>query len=166
MNPMNKISIEKVCINIGVGEAGEKLEKAKKLLERITGRKVVITKGRKKVPSLGVRPGLPIGVKVTIRKDFDDLLKRLIAARENVINRSSFTNSGVSFGIDEYLHIPGVDYDPSIGIMGMDVTIVLKKPGYRVKNRRIKKAKVGKKHLISVEDSINFMKNNYGVIVK
>jgi len=163
---MKEISIEKICINIGVGEAGDKLKKAKTLLERLTGKKAVVTKGKKKIPSLGVRPGLPIGVKVTVRGDVKKLLARLIEAGEKLINKKSFTNSGVSFGVEEYLHIPGMDYDPELGIMGMDVSVVLKRPGLRVSKRRFKKSRVGKKQLISVEESIKFMEKNYGVIVK
>ncbi len=163
---MRELRIEKVSINIGVGEAGDKLNKAKKLLERLTGKKAVITKGKKKIPSLNVRPGLPIGVKITLRKGVNDLLKRLIEAKEMIIPKKSFTNRGVSFGIDEYLHIPGVEYDPELGIMGMDVTVVLSRPGFRVSKRKLKKTHVGKNHLISVDECIEFMKKNYGVIVK
>ncbi|MFA5405999.1 MAG: 50S ribosomal protein L5 [Candidatus Nanoarchaeia archaeon] len=166
MSSINEIKIEKLCINIGVGEAGDKLNKAKKLLERLTGKKAVITIGKKKIPTLGVRPGLPIGVKITLRKNVDELLKRLIESKEMIINKSSFTSSGVSFGVDEYLHIPGVDYDPEIGIMGLDVTVVLEKPGYRIKKRSFKTSKVGVNQLITVEDSIKFMTEKYGVIVK
>ncbi len=165
MNAMRKISIEKININIGVGEAGDKLEKARKLLERLSGKKVIITKGKKKIPSLGVRPGLPIGVKVTLRKDIDELLKRLLEAKENTLKKKSFTNRGVSFGIEEYIHIPGMEYDPELGIMGMDVTVVLQRPGFRVSRRKLKKSKIGKKHLISVEEAIRFMEENYGVKV-
>lgn len=164
MNKMKEISIEKICLNIGVGEPGEKLKKAKKLLKMLTGHQPVVTKGKKKEPGLGVRPGLPIGVKVTIR-DGDELLKRLLEANENTISKKSFTNSGVSFGVEEYLLIPGLDYDPELGIMGLDVSVVLKRSGYRVSKRRIKKSKVGKNHLITVDESIKFMKDNYGVIV-
>lgn len=166
MSSMSDIRISKLCINIGVGEAGEQLNKAKKLLELLTGRTAVITKGKKKEPSLGVRPGLPIGVKVTLRGDVNDLLSRLIEARERVIPRSAFTDAGVSFGVDEYLHIPGMDYDPELGIMGMDVTVVLERPGYRVKRRSLRRSKVGKSHLINVDESIKFMVDNFEVIVK
>lgn len=166
MNKMREISIKKICLNIGVGEPGDKLKKAKKLLKLLTGHTPVITKGKKKEPGLGVRPGLPIGVKVTIRDDINKLLKRLLEANENVINKKSFTNSGVSFGIEEYLLIPGLDYDPELGIMGLDVSVVLQRPGYRVSKRKIKKSRVGKNHVITVDESIKFMKDNYGVIIK
>ncbi len=165
MNKMREIRIEKLCLNIGVGEAGEKLKKAKILLERLTNCKATITKGKKKAPALGVRPGLPIGVKVTVRKNIDELLKRLLEAKEYTLKASSFTSSGVSFGVDEYLHIPGMDYDPEIGIFGMDVNVVLMRPGYRVARRKIKRSKVGKNHLIKKEESIQFMKEKYGVKV-
>ena len=165
MNVMKRISIEKISINIGVGEAGDKLEKAKKLLERLTNKKVVITKGKKKIPSLGIRPGLPIGVKVTLRKDINELLKRLLEAKEKMLKRKSFTSRGVSFGIEEYIHIPGMEYDPELGIMGMDINVVLQRPGFRVKRRKIKKSKVGKKHLITIDEAVKFMEENYGVKV-
>lgn len=163
---MREIRIEKLSINIGIGEAGDKLKKAKKLVEKLTGSTAVLTTGKKKIPALGVRPGLPIGVKVTIRKNVNELLKRLLEAKEQVLKKESFTINGVSFGIDEYIHIPGMDYDPELGIMGMDVSVVLERRGYRVKRRKIKPSVVGKKHLITPEEAIKFMKDNYGVIAK
>lgn len=166
MNKMQEIRIEKLCLNIGVGEAGEKLKKAKILLERLSGVKPVETKGKKKIPTWGVRPGLPIGTKVTIRKNVDELLKRLIEAKEKVLNKSSFSSSGVSFGVDEYIYIPGMDYDPDLGIMGIDVNVVMSRPGARVTKRNLKTASIGKRHIIKPEEAIKFMKDKYGVIIK
>lgn len=166
MNKMQEIRIEKVSLNIGVGEAGEKLKKAKTLLERLAGVKPVETKGKKKIPTWGVRPGLPIGVKVTIRKNVDELLKRLIEAKEKIINKTSFTSSGVNFGIDEYIYIPGMDYDPELGIMGLDVSVVMSRPGARITKRHLKTASIGKRHVIKPEEAIKFMVDKYGVIVK
>ena len=165
MNKMREIRIEKICINIGVGEAGEKIKKAKALVERLTNCKATITKGKKKAPALGVRPGMPIGVKVTVRRGTEELLKRLLEAKEGTLKKSSFTNGGVSFGIEEYLHIPGMDYDPQIGIFGMDVNVVFSRPGYRVARRKIKKSKIGKNHLIKKEECIKFMQEKFGVKV-
>jgi len=164
-NPMRKIRIEKVTLNIGVGEPGEKLEKAKKLLEILTGQKACITKAKKRVPAWGIRPGLPIGVKVTVRKEKAyELLKRLFAAVGNKIKKESFDEYGnFSFGIDEYIHIPGMKYDPEIGLFGMDVCVTLERPGYRVARRRLKRRKIPRRHRITKEEAIEWVKKTFNV---
>jgi len=167
MNPMRAIRIEKVTINIGVGEPGERLEKAAKLLERLTGKKPVFTKAKKKVPRWGIRPGLPIGVKVTLRgADAEEFLKRAFEAVGNKIYESSFDENGnFSFGIHEYIDIPGMKYDPAIGVFGMDVCVTLERPGYRVKRRKVRRASVGRKHMITKDEAIAFVKEHFGVEV-
>lgn len=165
MNVMRKIKIAKIVLSMGVGEPGKKLDQAKLVMERLTGKKAVITKAKKKIPSWKVRPGLPIGIKVTLRKkdDINKLLPRLFEACENQVKRSSFTEGNFSFGVDEYIHVPGMEYDPDIGIVGFDTTICMERPGSRVKRRKIKRSSIGKGHGISVEESIDFIKNSFGV---
>ncbi len=166
-NPMRRIRIEKVVVNIGVGEPGERLEKAKTLLQRLTGAKVVETEAKKKIPKWGIRPGLKIGVKVTLRgKAAEEFLNKALDAVDRKIKESSFDEFGnFSFGIHEYINIPGVKYDPKIGIFGMDVSVSLERPGFRVKRRKVRSAKVGKRHLITKDEAIAFVKENYGVEV-
>jgi large subunit ribosomal protein L5 len=167
-NPMREIGIEKVTLNVGVGEAGDKLEKAKVLLERISGSKVVITHSKKRIPSWGVRPGLAIGVKTTLRGEkAEELLKRLFKAVDNAVLPSQFDEEGnLSFGIKEYIHIPGVKYDPSLGIIGLDVCITLKRRGgYRVKRRVYKRGKIGNAHRITPEEAMEFFKNKFGIYI-
>lgn len=166
-NPMRAIRISKVVINIGVGEPGERLDKAEELLKRLTGHKPVRTRAKKKIPKWGVRPGLPIGVKVTLRgADAEEFLKRAFAAVDNKISASSFDERGnFSFGIREYIDIPGMKYDPKIGIFGMDVCVSLERPGFRVARRKVRRAKVGKRHLITKDEAIEFVKNKFGVEV-
>lgn len=166
-NPMREIRIEKVTINIGVGEPGERLEKARELLRRLTGKKPTITRAKKKVPKWSIRQGLPIGVKVTLRgKEAEEFLKRAFEAVGNKIYKSSFDENGnFSFGIREYIDIPGMKYDPSIGVFGMDVCVTLERPGYRVKRRKVHRAPVGKRHRITREEAITFVKEHFGVEV-
>ncbi len=166
-NPMRRIRIEKVVVNIGVGEPGERVEKAEILLNRLTGAKVVRTVAKKKIPKWGIRPGLQIGVKVTLRGEAaEHFLRKALEAVDNRISASSFDESGnFSFGINEYINIPGVKYDPKIGIFGMDVSVVLERPGYRVKRRKVRRAKVGKTHRITKDDAISFVKEKFGVEV-
>lgn len=164
---MKQIGVEKITLNIGVGTTGDKLEKATKLLTIITGEKPVTTKAKKRIPTLGVRPGLPVGCKVTLRsKKAEEVLIRLLKANKNTIKSSKFDNSGnLSFGIEEYIDIPEVEYDISIGIIGLEVAITLERPGFRIKRRTIKSKTIPRKHRITKEEAIEFMKNKFGVKV-
>ena len=164
---MKEIKIEKLTLNIGVGEAGDKLEHAFNLMKRITNRKPVKTYAKKRVPNWNIRPGLPIGVKVTIRgKEAEELLKRLLQAVDKIKMSQFDENGNLSFGIKEYIHIPGVKYDPNIGIYGMDVCVTLERPGYRIKRRRYLNRKVGKKHKITKEEAAKFFEDKFGVKVE
>lgn len=167
MNEMTKIRIEKITLNIGVGEAGDKLNKATKLLEGITGVKSVQTKTMKRIPSWGLRPNLPIGTKVTLRgKKAEEILSRLFKAVDNKISPRKFdANGNFSFGVKEYLDIPGVEYDPNIGVIGLEVAVTLEKPGYRIKKRKLNQSKIGRKHLITKEEAKDFIKNKFSVII-
>ncbi len=166
-NPMREIRLEKVTINAGAGEAGPKLEKSKAMLEKITGKKVVITRTHKR-STFGVAKDRPIGVKVTLRgNDAMETLKRLLGAIDNKLKTSQFdANGNFSFGIAEYIHVPGMKYDPDIGILGFDVCVTLERPGYRVKKRRYRKGKIGKSHRIKPEESIEWAKKELGVKVE
>jgi large subunit ribosomal protein L5 len=149
MNAMRNVRIEKVTINIGCGEGGDKLEKARKLLESLTGKKkIIITKTHDRT-TFGMAKGRPIGCKITLRgKDADEFLKRALAAVDFKVNKRAFDKQGsFSFGIREHIDIPGVKYEPEIGILGMDVCVTLERPGYSVKRKKFP-AKIGKKHLI------------------
>ncbi len=162
---MREIRIEKVSLNIGVGKPGEELEKAVKLLGIITGAKPVKTSAKRRIPTWGLRPGLEIGTKVTIRgiKSIE-LLRELLKAKNNTLSVKNFDMGGnFSFGIHEYLDIPSIKYDPSIGIIGLEVAVTLVRPGYSIKLRRIRKRKIGTRHLIKKEEAIEFMKKKFGI---
>lgn len=156
---MKNIRIEKITLNIGAGKNEELLKKGLKLLNKITSTKPVETKTRKRIPGWGLRPGLSIGCKVTVRKDCEKLLKRLVAAKDNVLKQGNFDNQGnFSFGIPEYIDIAGLEYDPDLRIMGLEAAVTLERPGFRVKKRALKKASVGKIHQISKEEAMSFVK--------
>jgi len=163
MNPMRKIRIEKITINIGCGESGEKLERAKKLLKKLTNKKIAVTHTHRRT-TFGVAKGRPIGCKITLRKkDAEEFLKKFLDAVDNKLSESVFDYQGnFSFGIKEHIDIPGVRYDPEIGILGMDVCVTLERPGFRVKNKRLSH-KIGKKHLIRPEEAKEWVVKNYGV---
>jgi len=162
-NKMRTIKIEKISLNMGVGSPGDNLEKALKLLNKITNEKPVKTKSKKRIPTWGIRPNLEIGCKVTLRgKKAEDLLKRLLIARKNELGTSKFDNEGnFSFGVTEYISIPDVEYDASIGIIGFEVAVTLQRAGYRIKRRAIKKTKIPRKHRISKDEAIAFVKKTF-----
>ena len=162
---MEEVRIEKVTLNIGVGEAGDKLEKAAKLLNAITNKKVVQTKTMKRIPTWSLRPKLAIGCKVTLRgKDAEALLIRLLKAIDNNLKERSFDKTGnFSFGVPEYIDIPDVPYNPKIGIIGLDVAVTLEKPGYRIKKRKVMKGKIKTRHLVKKEQAIEFVKKKFNV---
>lgn len=162
---MKEIKLDKVTLNIGTGEPGDRLDKAMKLLRNMTGMKPVSTKTQKRIPTWKIRPGLQIGCRVTLRKEkAREMLNRLLLSMDNKIDARKFDSNGnFSFGIKEYLDIPEVEYDPSIGVIGLEVAITLERPGFRIKRRKLQKSKIGKKHLITKEDAQEFIKNKFNV---
>jgi len=165
MNSMKIIKIEKVTLNIGAGKDQKVLEKAIKLLENITGIKPIKTITNKRIQSWGLRPGLPIGCKITLRgKQAETMVQRLIYAKDNNLQESYFDEEGnISFGIKEYVDIKDAKYDPTIGMMGLQATITLSRPGFRVKNRRLNPSKISRNHRISKEEAITFMKEKFSI---
>lgn len=156
---MRKIRIEKVTLNIGTTTDKEKIERALKLLEKITGRKPIPTKTRKR-NTFGIARGRVIGAKVTLRgKAAEEMLNNVLKAVRNTLRVEQINGGNFSIGIKEYIDLPGVKYDPSIGVMGFDCCVTLERPGYRVKRRRRRKAKIGKKHLITKEETIEWLKS-------
>ncbi len=166
MNPMREIRISKVTINIGCGEAGEKLDKAKKLLHTLTEKKTMVTSTKKRT-TFGTPKNRPIGCKVTLRgKQAEEFLKRALDVIDFILKPSVFDKQGnFSFGIKEHIHLPGVRYDPGIGIYGMDVCVTLERKGYRVSRKRIPR-KVGRKHHITSEESKQWVIKNLGVKIE
>jgi len=159
-NPMRQIKIEKVVLS--VGGIGDELEKGVKLLELLTQRKVAKMQSKKRIPSFGIRPGLEVGGVVTLRKNREDFLKKMLVTIDNTLNKKQVSDNNFSFGIKEYIEIPGVEYQREIGIRGFDVTIVFKRAGKRVHLKKIKKGKIPSRQTITKEEIIKFMEDNFG----
>ncbi|MCL4339909.1 MAG: 50S ribosomal protein L5 [Thaumarchaeota archaeon] len=166
LNPMKTIRLEKVVLNIAVGAAGERLEKAAKVLKEITGQEPALRKAKKSIRDFGIHRGENIAAMVTLRKSRAvEVLKQLVQTKGAGISPSSFDKNGnLAFGIKEHIDIPGAKYDPDIGIFGMDVVAHLTKPGYRVRTRRMGRP-IGEPQRVSREDAIEFFKNRIGVQV-
>ncbi|MDR0309670.1 MAG: 50S ribosomal protein L5 [Candidatus Methanoplasma sp.] len=167
MNAMRDIRVEKVTVNIGVGEAGERLSKAQKVLEMVTGQKSVQTISKNVNRDLGIRVGMPLGCKVTLRGDAaEEFIKKALPIRESKIYAYSFDREGnMSFGISDYTDFEGMRYDPEIGIFGMDISVVLRRAGNRITQRSILKRKIPKSHRVDRGEAIQYMKENYEIEV-
>ncbi len=167
-NIMKTIRIEKLTINIGAGKEQTVLNKAVHVITDITGKSPVKTITTKRIAAWGLRPGLPIGCKLTLRKkQIPELLKRLLTAKDNVLNLKSFDNNGnISFGIKEHIDIPETKYDPKIGILGLQACITLSRSGFRIKKRRLNKSKLSNNHKITQQEAVKFMKDNYHIKIQ
>ena len=166
-NPMLMPRIGKVTVNISTGESGERLQKAARVLKELTGQKPSFRKAKRTIKEFGIRKGEPIAVVVTLRgaKALNFLLKALEAIGRR-IKASSFDDFGnVSFGLQEHIMIPGVKYDPNVGVFGMDIAVSLERPGFRVLRRRVKRSVIPRRHRVSRLEAIAFFIKELGVKV-
>jgi large subunit ribosomal protein L5 len=159
--------IAKVTVNIGVGEAGEKLKKAESVLESVTKQKPVQTISKTTNKDWSIRTLMPLGCKVTLRKKAaETFLMSALKIRENKMAMYSFDDQGnFSFGVPDHTLFEGQKYDPNIGIFGMDICVTMEKPGYRIKHRRIDRRKISQADQITREETMEFIKKTFHVEV-
>lgn len=168
LNPMTKVSLEKVVVHMGVGASGEKLAKAAKALESLTNQKPSYRKAKKTIKEFGIRKGEPITCMVTLRgRRAEEFLAKALSAIGNKIKASQLDPYGnISFGVKEHIMFPGVRYDPDIGIFGLDVCVKLKKPGFRVAERMRRRSKIGGKHTVTPEEASSFLNKKFNVKIE
>ncbi|MCE4610654.1 MAG: 50S ribosomal protein L5 [Desulfurococcales archaeon] len=164
--PMRKPRIVKVTVNMSLGQSGERLQRAAEVLEEITGQKPVFRKAKRTIRAFGIRKGENIAVMVTLRKERAiEFLKKAFEAVGYRLKASSIDEHGnVSFGIEEHILIPGVKYDPRVGILGMDVAITIQRPGHRiVERRRARKDHIPRRHRVTREETMVLLNQMFGV---
>ncbi len=162
-NTMRTPKIEKVVLN--VGGTGDKVEKGFILLEKLTGKKPVKIVTQKRIPTWNVRPGLILGAKVTLRgKDAENFITKVLPAINNTIKEKQFRPNFVSFGIHEYIEIPGMEYIREVGIMGFEVTVVFVRAGKRIERRKVKRGKMRRQD-VTIEEIEKIMQDKFNVKV-
>ena len=119
------------------------------------------------MPAFGVKPYRPLGARVTLRgNEAVDILKRLLTAVGNYIDEDQITENTFSFGIKEYIEIPGTEYQRDIGIRGLNTTVSFIKPGVRVKRKKIKRGKVPQRQHVSPEEIKLYMEENFSTEIE
>ena len=159
---MKKIRLEKVTLNCGAGTEPHRIDKTVRLLELISGGKAKTIVTKKRIPAFGVRPGLRLGCKITLRgKNKAELLKRLLEAIGNKLSVKQINPGSFAFGVKEYIEIPGVAYQRDIGLLGLDVCVTLTRPGAGIERKKINKGSIPLRNKITKEETIKFMQENF-----
>ncbi len=163
-NKMKDIRADKVTINIGCGGDNNSIERAKKLIAMFAKDKKSVVTLSKRRSTFGIAKGKPVGVKVTLRgDDAIKFAKIALAGVDNVLKNTSFDEEGnFSFGLKEYIEMPGIKYDHDIGMMGFDVAVTLKRAGFRISRRKLQPKKVPASHKITKEESMQWAKEVLG----
>jgi large subunit ribosomal protein L5 len=167
IHEMRQPVVEKVVVHMNVGEGGRELQNAEEIVEEITGQKTVRTQAKVSNPEFGVREGDPIGCMVTLRGDRAEELLQEALEIVGSVPRSSFDEYGnFSFGVEEHTDFEGMEYDPEIGIFGMDVTVALARKGKRVERRGVKPREVPDDHRLNDEDAVTYIQETFGVDIE
>ena len=163
---MREPRVEKVVVHMGVGRGGRELANAEDILAEVTDQNPVRTEAKSTEPEFGIRQGDPIGAKVTLRDEEAHEFLETTLEMANLSARQFDDTGNFSFGVAEHTEFPGQEYDPNVGIYGMDVTVNLVRPGYRVSKRERATQSLPSGHRLTAEDAIAYLEATFDVEVQ
>jgi large subunit ribosomal protein L11e len=153
-NKLSEIRVAKVCININPGSVGDQVTRASRVIEQLTGQKAMMARSHRTIPKFGVRRNDKIAAYVTVRgKRAMEILDKALQVQDYEISSHCFSNTGnFGFGIKEHIDL-GLKYDRDIGIHGMDIYVVLERPGQRIATRKHCQSRIGPKQRVTRDEA-------------
>merc|ERR1711939_43635 len=166
-NVMRRVMCDKLVINIAVGESGDRLTKAIRVLQQLSDQTPVENTARYTVRTFGIRRNEKIACHVTVRGDKAmDLIERGLKITDYEISAKHFSESGnFGFGVNEHIDL-GLKYDPATGIYGMDFYCVLRRAGKRIAKKKAKKGRVAPCHRITKEDAMDWVRQTFNAEIR
>ena len=168
-NAMRKVLCDKLVINIAVGESGDRLTKAVRVLQQLSDQTPVENYARYTVRTFGIRRNEKIACHVTVRGEKAmDLIERGLKITDYMyeISAKHFSASGnFGFGVNEHIDL-GLKYDPATGIYGMDFYVVLKRAGYNVATKKAKRGRIAPSHRVTREDAMEWVRQTFNADIR
>merc|ERR1712138_330595 len=166
-NGMRKIYCDKLIINIAVGESGDRLTKAVRVLQQLSDQTPVESVARYTVRTFGIRRNEKIATHVTVRgQKAMDLIERGPKITDYEISAKHFSATGnFGFGVNEHIDL-GLKYDPATGIYGMDFYVVLRRAGFNVAKKKRKKGRIAPGHRVTKDEAMEWVRQTFNADIR
>merc|ERR1712032_167988 len=163
---MNYLRVDKLVVNVCLGESGSSLSKIFSVIENFCGQSPNYSRARYSIRSFKIRRNDLISLSTSLRGEkANNILDISLKTLDYELVDSNFCeNGGLNFGIEEHIDL-GIKYDPSVVIFGLDLNILLVRAGIRLKRRRWSPRNVGPKQIVSAKEAKLWFNTSYDGIV-